>query len=225
VQLIGGSGTAPMLAYERGKRPPNIPARKSTVQELVSAAPELLQKGLNIADRMMAVLGDDNQAALSSTLRNADRFATTLGEKAMTVGRALDNVDAASTAMLDAAKAINDMVARLDKVAQGTDQTLGSIRGTFGRADRVLDRDIPTLVSEFRETAKSFTRMSEDLRRLVADNREAIGDFSTSGLIEFAKFVEEARTLVSTLSRVTNRIESDPAQFLFGDAQRGYKPR
>jgi phospholipid/cholesterol/gamma-HCH transport system substrate-binding protein len=225
VQLLGGSSEAAMLLYKRGERPPNIPARKSTVQELVSAAPELVQRGLDIADRMLALLGDDNQAAVGSTLRNLDRFATTLGEKSVSLGRALDNVEQASTQMADAAAALNGLVARFDKVAGNADHMFGAARSTLGRADKVLERDLPGLTSELRETAKAFTRMSEELRGLVSDNREAIGDFSSAGLLEFAKFVEEARSLVNTLSRVTNRIESDPAQFLFGDAQRGYKPR
>jgi len=127
--------------------------------------------------------------------------------------------------MRTAASSLSDVAGRLEKLAGGVDQAIGAARGTLGRADKVLERDLLSLLAEVKGTARAFGKMSEDLRGLVAENREAIGDFSSAGLIEFAKFVDEARNLVNSLSRVTTRIESDPAQFLFGDAQRGYKPK
>jgi len=225
VQLLGGSPQSPMLVYEPGGKPPNISARRSAVQELVTAAPDLMQRGMQIADRVLAMLDDDNRAAFTAVLRNADQFVGALAAKTDSVGRAIDNVESATTAMRDTANSLNELVARLEKVAGSTEQTLAAARGTMGKADQVLDRDLPALLREARETAKAFSRMSEELRAVVADNREAIGDFSSGGLLEFAKFVDEARNLVSALNRVTTRIESDPAQFLFGNAQRGYKPK
>jgi len=225
VQLVGGSGKSPMLVYEQGKRPPNIPARRSSVQQLVSGAPDLLQRANMVLDRVAALVNDDNQAALNSVLRNSDRLMAGLADKTDTIGRTLDNVEAMTLAMRKAADSFAEISNRFDKLATGADRTIGAARGTLGRADKVLERDVPALLAELKETAKSFAKMSDDLRALVAENREAIGDFSSAGLIEFAKFVDEARNLVGALGRVTSRIESDPAQFLFGDSQRGYKPK
>lgn len=225
VQLVGGSAKAPIVVYEPGGKPPNIPVRRTAVQELVASAPDLMQRGLQLADRVMMLLSDDNQAAVAMTLRNADRLVGGLADKTDTVGRAIDNVEAASVAIRDVARSLTELTARLDKVVVTADQTLASALGTMGKVDKVVERDLPALLGEARDTAKAFTKMSEELRGMVAENREAVGDFSSSGLMEFAKFVDEARTLVGTLNRVTNRIESDPAQFLFGNAQRGYKPQ
>jgi phospholipid/cholesterol/gamma-HCH transport system substrate-binding protein len=225
VQLVGGSGKSPMLLYEPGKRPPNIPARRSHVQQLVTSAPELMQRATDIADRITKLLNDENIATLGSVLRNADRLTAGLADKTDSIGRTIDNVEAMSLSMRNAANSLNDVAGRLEKLAASTDQAIGAARGTLGRADRVLERDLPALLGEIKGTAKAFAKMSDDLRGLVAENREAIGDFSSAGLIDFAKFVDEARNLVGALSRMTTRIESDPAQFLFGDAQRGYKPK
>lgn len=225
VQLVGGTRTAPMLVYEPGVRPPNIPARRSSVQQLVTSAPDLMQRAMEIADRIGVLLDKENVAAVNSVLRNSDRLVSGLADKSDSIGRTIENVEAMSLAMRNAAGSLSDVAARLEKLAGGVDQAIGAARGTLGRADKVLERDLPSLLAEVKGTARAFAKMSEDLRGLVAENREAIGDFSSAGLIEFAKFVDEARNLVNSLSRVTTRIESDPAQFLFGDAQRGYKPK
>jgi len=37
--------------------------------------------------------------------------------------------------------------------------------------------------------------------------------------------VAEARTLVTSLSRLLLQIERDPPRFFFGDQQRGFQPR
>ena len=61
------------------------------------------------------------------------------------------------------------------------------------------------------------------LEEMVAENREPIRDFTTSGLYELTNTLIEARELIAVLTRVGAEIERDPARFLFGDQQQGYE--
>lgn len=60
---------------------------------------------------------------------------------------------------------------------------------------------------------------------MVAENRPSLHDFSSEGLYELSRFLVEARALVASLSRVSDRFESDPARFMFGDSAQGYTPQ
>ena len=53
-------------------------------------------------------------------------------------------------------------------------------------------------------------------RSVLRENREPIRDFTGSGLYEFNLLITDLRGLVSTLSRVTTRLERSPGDFLFG---------
>ena len=225
VQLIGGSATAPMLVYEPGKRPPAIASRRSAVQELFAGVPDLMLRVMGIADRLSTMLDDDNRAALASVLHNADRLTAVLANKSDAIGGMVDNLNAASLTLEQTAASAQQLVDRLDRLAGSADRTLSNANGSLGKLDRVVEGDVAPMLRDLRQTAKSFAQVSEDLRRVIADNREAVSDFSGAGLNELVRFIGEARQLVSSLDRLSQRIESDPSQFLFGDAQRGYRPR
>jgi phospholipid/cholesterol/gamma-HCH transport system substrate-binding protein len=46
----------------------------------------------------------------------------------------------------------------------------------------------------------------------------------SNGLFELTQFLQEARLLVASLSRISKQLERDPARFLLGDRLQGYEP-
>lgn len=89
--------------------------------------------------------------------------------------------------------------------------------------DQLIDGDAHRLVADARTMAQSLTQTSDQLGKLVADNRESFSEFSREGLLEFARLVTEMRDLGESLTRLAGSIESDPARFIFGDAQQGFE--
>ena len=65
--------------------------------------------------------------------------------------------------------------------------------------------------------------MSGEIQSLVAENRVPLSDFTGEGLYDFSRLVSEMRTLVASLSRIANDLESDPSGYLFGDTEEGFK--
>ncbi len=66
---------------------------------------------------------------------------------------------------------------------------------------------------------------TEKLNQMADENRASLRDFSNEGLYELSQFLVEARALVDSLTRLSNRFESDPARVLVGDAQAGFEAR
>jgi phospholipid/cholesterol/gamma-HCH transport system substrate-binding protein len=78
-------------------------------------------------------------------------------------------------------------------------------------------------MASLRRTADQITDVGVQLDAMIAENREPIHDFTTTGLYEMSQLMTEIRLLVASLSRVSAQIERDPARFLFGDRQKGFE--
>ncbi|MCW5750741.1 MAG: MCE family protein [Alphaproteobacteria bacterium] len=195
VQITGGASTAPLLEYRPGRKLPVIQSRASTFSQLAESAPELLSKGVTVLDRAGDLLSPDNQRAVAALL--AELAAT--------------------------AKNLREFSQRLERVGGETEETLKVTRRTLQRADELLARDIGPLarnmnglMTEARTTARSFTNAATEIEKLILLNQEPITEFTGEGLAQIGRVVTEARQLIATLSRVAERIENDPTQFLFG---------
>ena len=129
--------------------------------------------------------------------------------------------------MRGAASSLNSLVANLDAqvetLSDSADSTLAVLRGAVSTADGVVENDLRALIGELRDTANAVTRVSDGLNTIVEETRQPLADFSAEGLYEFSGLIADMRALMGDLSRVTTQIESDPAQFLFGDSQRGFE--
>src|SRR3546814_15962777 len=62
-----------------------------------------------------------------------------------------------------------------------------------------------------------------EIQAMVDENRAPIQAITTDGFGEFRRFITEARILVSSLSRVAQRLEDDPSAVLFGNRDAEYK--
>jgi phospholipid/cholesterol/gamma-HCH transport system substrate-binding protein len=115
------------------------------------------------------------------------------------------------------AKTVGDRQKDIDRVLGSTTQTLDSING--------LVTDLRPVVGDLQNGVKSFAAMSASISQIAQDNRRPLRDFSATGLYEFSLFISEARDLVKALTRISTRLEDDPARFLFGDSQKGFQPK
>ena len=61
------------------------------------------------------------------------------------------------------------------------------------------------------------------MTEIIDETRGPIADFTAEGLYEFANLLTDMRQLIGNLSRLSLRLESDPAQFLFGNQQQGFE--
>jgi phospholipid/cholesterol/gamma-HCH transport system substrate-binding protein len=114
-------------------------------------------------------------------------------------------------------KALGAREKEFDAVLTNANKTLESVNGLVG--------DMRPAITDIQDGVKSFSAMSGTVNKLVEENRRPWRDFSATGLYEFSLFITEARDLVQALTRISTKLEDDPARFLFGDTQKGFQPK
>ena len=209
VQLSGGSADAPMLKEQTPDgQLPIIASRRSSIQELFEGAPELIARALVLLESVNAFASPENQQSFSKLLANAAELSERMAGRGDEIERMIVNADRMAADLQATVAQLNRLVGRLGQVADGADATLSVARGAIGAVDQTVD--------EIGRTAQSIDRLSREFELLLKTNREPIEVFASQGLVEFTRFVEEARLLVASATRFVDDLQANPAQFLLG---------
>jgi ABC-type transport system involved in resistance to organic solvents, periplasmic component len=155
VEISGGTKDAPLLAAEPGQKFPVIKTAPSALQQLTRGAPELLAKLNNIADRLVAVLSDENQQHLTNTLASLDKTTAALAARSGDLDTTLANLSAASKGLPETVANANLAVLKVQRFADDAD---GFVRGD-GLAQ------LAGLISDTRRTVTSLNRLTDQLDR------------------------------------------------------------
>lgn len=219
VQLKGGGPKSKMLRPAKKGEVAVIPSEPSALQELFAGAPEVIDRVIILVERLSQLVNERNQKHVASILANADDLSTRLAKRGPEFEEIVVNLAKASADLRDAVAGVNTLVVRLNAVADSADATMSVARGTLASVDDVLAHDVKRLADQIGGAAQSLDRLTRDFEKLMDDNRESIDAFAGDGLVEFTKFLEEARSLVAVSSRLIEDLQSDPTQFLFGRQQ------
>ncbi|NKB49334.1 MAG: MCE family protein [Alphaproteobacteria bacterium] len=212
VQLAGGTQNAPPLRPKPGEKRAVIASQASSFEQLLEDAPELLQSLQVLISRASTLLNENNQAAFAESLRNVSALTGALAAR----------TDDIETLFIGAAQTMDN----LRDASDALKSTAGTIKTTAGTINTTVVRNEPKiagLVDDLRTSAKTMTRVSNEIEALVAENRAPLRDFTGEGLYELTNFLSEARALIDGLNRVTTQVERDPARFIFGGQQQGYE--
>lgn len=214
VQLTGGTQQAALLTADAKDALPRIQSRQSVLQHVMTRLPEIIEKVDKAAEGLANLFADENIAALKSTLENIERMSRSVDRGTEQISELVKDARSAANALQKAGTNIASLAATVD----------GEIKP--------MSREIRGATTEFRQTLKSadegigaLSRAAQDIAAVVDDSKGPIRDFAATGLYELSTFLAEARVLVDALTRLSNRIERDPAQFFFGNSQRGVKSR
>ena len=224
IQLSGGTHDSPPLKPKSGEKHAVLPSRRSQLEKVITDAPELLHQLIILVDKASQLLGESNQKSIAETLDNVRSVTGALANRSGDVEIILMDAASTMTELRDTIASLNrlikDLNTRVADMSDETNATLSSARRSFDAIEknvsRVSDELAPTLV-ETRSAASSISGMAEEIETLIAENRVPIRDFSAEGLYELSELLVELRTLVASMSRLTAKMESDPARFLFGD--------
>jgi phospholipid/cholesterol/gamma-HCH transport system substrate-binding protein len=203
VEVTGGSRDAPPITREEGQRYPVIAAKPSRFQSLVARAPEVLNKVIQVADRLSEILDEKNRQAIANILVNVEQL-TGSGASA---------------------------ASKLDGFIDDTDATVKDARVTLRVANEALGEFKHTMAAfgnvpgELAGTIKQVNTALGHVDGLVQEVRPGVKDFSQSGLNDLHALISDARILVAGLTRVVAEVERDPTRFIFGERREGYKPR
>ena len=250
VQISGGSKDSPRLGPRTGEKYAVIPSKASKLEELFEDVPNLLARATVLIERGTELLNEENLDAIADTLANVRRFTGGVADStadleslsadvasiAASVRSTADEIDVLVGELRERVPGLVDDAATTLNVAGETLATLGKsadalateARSTLARVREdtgALTTDARSTLRHVGEAAENLAATAETLNRMIAENRQPLQDFSRDGLYELSRFLVEARELVASLTRIADRFESDPAQFMFGDSQAGYEPQ
>lgn len=190
VELTGGTREAPPLESAGGAPYPVIPSEPS----LISRLDQALSRGLGtvdrVAERLLAVLSEENQQNLSETLANLERFSAALAANADRLEAALRNAEA--------------MTERGAAAAAELPQVMAQARQTL---------------AEFETLAQGLQSTSAEFRAMAAAGTREIDQLGSRTLPEVDALLLELRTLTESLTLLTEDLRSNPRMLLFGRPQ------
>jgi len=200
IQLKGGTQNAPDLVAQGNDDYPVIPSRPSGLEQVLERAPELLERAIVISERLEQMLSEKNINGISSSIENVRSTTQILADRTKQIDQAIT----------DGAEAVASLRKLTTDLSKDAGNLTSSAQEAFKDAKKALD---------------AFGKVADNMQAVVNENRPALRDFSQSGLYEFTQFISEARTLILNLSRLSSQLERDPAQFLFGNQQKGFEAR
>lgn len=212
VQISPGSRDARILPAVSSNDPreyPVIHSKPSAIDALFEAAPDLLR-------RASRILSDENIDNMAGVMADLKAVTGSLAARQESIGRAIDSFEKTSTDIAKVAAAAGDIAGKLDGVIREAE-------GVFQKTNRMLDGDAAEALTDAKAAMKNLNATLAELRAIAEENRAPINAITTNGFGEFRRFVDEARNLVQSLSRVAQRLEDNPSAVLFGNRDSEYR--
>jgi len=207
---------------------------------LANANQTILNVNKTVEQDLPAIIADVKAASASvkATVETAGADLTKATGRIDGLATQAETTLAEATATFRTANETLTAISGAVDVAKGA---LSAAEQTFNGASRVMNEDITGIVADVRKTTQSLDAalavVAHDLPLITADVRSAaaktedfvstlhdavkkgspqIDAFLKVGLPQFVRFMQESRSLVANLQRVTAKIESDPARFILG---------
>ncbi len=194
IQFVGGSPQLPLLK-DTTRGIPEIEASSAGIAQI-------LEGSNNIITAANRLLSDDNIQAFDNILANIDTFVGVFAEEEESVASTLRNL----------AEVTEDLAAMSDRLEKAS-----------GNLDALLGDDAPAALRETKATIAEARRLIEDLRGVVAENREPVTAFADTGLAQVGPALAEARRMFKTLDQVLREIDRDPRGYLLGESTPKYE--
>ena len=133
------------------------------------------------------------------------------------VSRSLDNLSQASSSLPETVRSVNALLTQL--------RTATAELGATARTTRnVMDTAGPQVVSTVRRlqtVADNLSQATDQLDKLIAENRADVRSFTRGSLPEIESFVREGRAAAIDIRQLSESLRRNPSQLLYKPAPAG----
>ena len=197
IQLTGGSPQAAPLVAGPDGAPPVIETEASALQNIADTANRLVE-------RLDQMLSEENVERVTATLDNIQNMTGAIAEQREDMREILINARTASEQLT---------------------VTMSTANRTLDTFDREFTQQLPSLVARIDTTLTKLDSAAGGADAILNENRAAINSFANDGLSQLGPTLGELRGLVRDLRRISDRLDANPAQYLFGrDAPKEFEP-
>ena len=175
---------------------PVIQSRESRLQMFLQKLPELATRVGDVVERADRLLSDQNLAAFSNTLAN---------------------VNQASSGLPQTLHAVNDL---LTELRGATGQISASARDLRSILD-TAGPDVEATISRLHAVADNIAKATDQIDKIIVDNRQDIRSFTRDGLPELERFLREGRQAAEEIRALSSSLRENPSQLLYEKAPKG----
>lgn len=202
IQLAGGKTGQPAITTPGPNGVPVIPTKLSGLGDLLSSAPQLLERIGTLTDRLSNLMSDKNQKNIEGILANTNRMTANLADASPQIKQVLTDLDSALLQAKDSMAEFqkltanfntqldangDSVVSQLNKTLRSAQSAADALKSTLGQTDpairRVREETLPqaeSAVRELRATSRALRELTEKI-----DNQGAAAALSPPKLPEY----------------------------------------
>jgi phospholipid/cholesterol/gamma-HCH transport system substrate-binding protein len=181
--------------------PPGIQYRvirsaRSRFDVLLARLPDVLASAGELVDRASRALSDQNIAAIT---------------------RSLKNIDTATAGLPQILRDVNALVSALR-------ETSADLAASAKGARQIVDQAGPEVVASLQRVhvvADNLANATEQIQKLVSDNRQDLRSFTRDGLPELERLLREGRAAAEEIRGLSSSLRENPSQLLYEPKQVG----
>jgi phospholipid/cholesterol/gamma-HCH transport system substrate-binding protein len=200
VNLETESGTHPPLETPPGMEYPVIPVRVVGFSAIMASAPEIMAKLNSLLTQAGQILGDENQSAIASTLKNIDNLTTSLAEERETIAAIPGNLNVA----------ISDIQATVRQLQDTMTQLTPGISSTIDNVNR---------------SSENLASLTSRLDTMLANHEDDLGQFMEEGLAQVPALMNQTRESLRDLEKLVQELQHDPSQLIYRQADNSVEIR
>lgn len=199
IEITNKDNVSPMLTrVSKGERYPVISEGSSDLDKVAIALTKLALTGAQVLERMNALMSDENQLALSQTLKNLNELTGDLAANKQGIQSALQGITDASTQVEKAGESVTLMATNSEKT-------------------------IKSVGEDATKTLKEATVLMDKLQKESVILSTKLQDFSETSTLELTNISRDVRGSADALATAGQRL-SDPRAALFGAAKKSLGP-
>jgi len=175
---------------------PVIRSARSRFDVFLARLPDVLASAGEVVDRAARALSDQNITAIS---------------------HALANIDKASEGLPRTLRDVNELVSQL---RAATTDLAASAHG----ARQIVDQAGPEVVASVQRVhvvADNLANATDQIQKLIGDNRQDLRSFTRDGLPELERLLREGRAAAQELRELSSSLKENPSQLLYQPKQVG----
>jgi phospholipid/cholesterol/gamma-HCH transport system substrate-binding protein len=186
----------PLPAPVPGIEYPVIRSTRSRLDVFLARLPDVLASAGELVDRASRALSDQNIAAIT---------------------RSLNNIDKASAGLPQTLRDVNALVGELRGVT-------ADLAASARDARQVVDESGPEIIAAVHRVhamADNLANATDQIQKLVDDNRQDLRSFTRNGLPELERLLREGRAAAEEIRELSSSLRENPSQLLYQPRQAG----
>jgi phospholipid/cholesterol/gamma-HCH transport system substrate-binding protein len=189
INLSSDPGSHPALELTEGVKYPVIPVRDVGFSALLSRAPEIMDGLDELLSQANLLLGEQNRAAITSTLESLQAVLSSLAESKETIARLPDE---------------------LSQVLAGAQATIGQLQDVI----KGIEPNLLSTMENVNRASEKLASLTSRLDKVVAENEAEIHRFVEEGLGEVPALLYNANQALRELEKLIQELADNPSQLI-----------